>query len=75
MSPLLKNLFNRQYAFKAFKIALFVGLILLLINHGNALLNGEMNTGRWGSALLSFIVPYVVNIQGRVTGNQHNNLV
>jgi hypothetical protein len=35
--------------------------------------NGEMNTGRWGSALLSFIVPYVVNIQGRVTGNQHKN--
>ena len=71
MKTLLKSLFNKQYAFQALKVALVVGFILFLINHGNAIANGEMSTGRWGSALLSFIVPYVVNIHGRVTATRN----
>ena len=70
MKTLLKNLFDRRYAFQALKVALVVGFILLLINHGNAIANGEMSAGRWGSALLSFIVPYLVNIHGRVTATR-----
>lgn len=39
-----------------------VGSILLAINHGSALLSGTMTAGRWSSALLTYPVPYAVNI-------------
>ncbi|MGB3570900.1 MAG: nitrate/nitrite transporter NrtS [Phormidesmis sp.] len=49
----------------ALRVALFVGTILFSINHGRALLNGEMNGGRWFSAVLTYMVPFMVNIHGQ----------
>jgi len=49
----------------ALRVALFVGTILFSINHGRALLNGEMNGGRWLSALLTYMVPFMVSIHGQ----------
>lgn len=59
------SLFDRRFALTAFKVALIVGTILFAINHGWALLNGQMNRGRWISAGLTYIVPYLVNIHGQ----------
>lgn len=66
---LINSLFDKRYAASGMKVALVVGLVLFLINHGAALINGEMNANRWVSTLLSFLVPYVVNIHGRVTAH------
>jgi hypothetical protein len=73
MSKVLKKiggiLFNPRFAPTALKVALFVGTVLFVINHGKAFLNGQMNQDRWISAGLSYCVPYLVNIHGQFVSN------
>lgn len=38
-----------------------VGAILIAINHGDALLRGDVDRGRWVKLLLTPLVPYVVS--------------
>ncbi|MBD2329301.1 nitrate/nitrite transporter NrtS [Alkalinema sp. FACHB-956] len=61
----LSGLFNRKLAPTAFRVALIVGTMLLLINHGNALIKGQMTRDRWLSAILTYCVPYMVNVHGQ----------
>lgn len=49
----------------AVKVALIVGSILFMINHGSALWQGKMSRERWISAAISYLVPYCVNIHGQ----------
>ncbi len=49
----------------AIKVALVVGSILFLINHGAAVAKGQMNRERWTSAGLTYLIPYIVNIHGQ----------
>ncbi|MDB9303017.1 MULTISPECIES: nitrate/nitrite transporter NrtS [Cyanophyceae] len=49
----------------AVKVALIVGSILFIINHGSALWQGQMSRERWISAAISYLVPYCVNIHGQ----------
>lgn len=58
-------LWDRDLRTTAFKVALIVGSILFTINHGRALLAGQMTDDRWLSAGLTYIVPYLVNIHGQ----------
>ena len=60
----LGSLFDREFVFPGLKTAL-VGTILFTINHGGALLRGEMNRERWISGLLTYIMPYCVNVHGQ----------
>jgi len=46
---------------RAFLTALIVGAILIAINHGDAILRGEMNTDRWLKGALTVLVPYLVS--------------
>ncbi|MEL6940595.1 MAG: nitrate/nitrite transporter NrtS [Cyanobacteria bacterium J06598_1] len=46
-------------------MALFVGTLLFSINHGAAVLNDEMSSERWVSALLTYAVPFMVSIHGQ----------
>ncbi len=46
---------------RALKSAVVVGLVLLAINHGDALLHGEMTRGRWFKMALTVLVPYAVS--------------
>ncbi len=59
------SLFNPKFAQTAVRVALFVGTVLLIINHGNALVKGQMNPERWISAVLTYCVPYMVSIHGQ----------
>lgn len=55
----------------ALKVSVIVGSVLLIINHGSALAQGKMTRDRWISALLTYLVPYAVNIHGQyVARNQ-----
>jgi hypothetical protein len=54
-----------QLAPTAIKVTLTVGSTLLIINHGAAILNQTMTGDRWAAALLTYIVPYMVNIHGQ----------
>jgi hypothetical protein len=49
----------------AIRVALVIGSLLFTINHGAALVKGEMTKDRWLSAALTYLVPYAVNIHGQ----------
>lgn len=59
------SLFDHRFMPTAFKVALVVGSLLFLINHGWALLHGQMTPVRWASGGLTYFVPYMVNIHGQ----------
>ena len=65
----LISLVNPELAPTALKVALCVGTILFMINHGNALFRREMSRDRWISVLLTYCLPYLVNIHGQYTSN------
>ncbi|NEN98521.1 MAG: hypothetical protein F6K50_24310 [Moorea sp. SIO3I7] len=46
----------------ALRVALVVGSVLFVINHGSALLKGQMNRERWISGGLTYIVPYLLTL-------------
>jgi hypothetical protein len=46
---------------RALKYALVVGAVLIAINHGDAILHGEVTTDRWLRMGLTVVVPYVVS--------------
>ncbi|MEM9092816.1 MAG: nitrate/nitrite transporter NrtS [Cyanobacteria bacterium P01_F01_bin.53] len=49
----------------AIRVALFVGTLLFSINHGSALIDGDMSRDRWLSGLLTYLVPFTVSIHGQ----------
>jgi len=68
MKPLRKfaaALLDRDLMPTALKVAAVVGSILFTINHGGALVQGKMTGDRWISGLLTYLVPYIVNIHGQ----------
>jgi hypothetical protein len=56
------------------KVAATVGTLLFLINHGAALRQGAMTRDRWLAGLMTYIVPYMVNIHGQYTARSRANL-
>jgi hypothetical protein len=58
-------LVDRKMMPTALKVALVVGSVLFMINHGTALLKGEMKRDRWISASLTYILPCLVNMHGQ----------
>lgn len=66
----LFSLFDRQLMPTAFKVSLIIGSLLFAINHGWALFTGKMTSERWISAILTYIVPYMVNIHGQFIGRK-----
>jgi hypothetical protein len=51
---------------RALKYALVVGAILILINHGDALLHGDLSIGRLLKMGLTMLVPYAVSTASSV---------
>ncbi len=58
-------LFDRTLMPTGLKVAAVVGSILFVLNHGSALIQGKMTKARWVSGLVTYIVPYCVNIHGQ----------
>ena len=59
------SLFDKEFISTGLKTSFFVGSLLFLINHGFAFLRGEMNYERWISVLMTYIMPYLVNVYGQ----------
>jgi hypothetical protein len=49
----------------ALKVSLIVGSVLFVVNHGAAVIEGEMTTERWFSAAVTYLVPYTVSVHGQ----------
>jgi hypothetical protein len=61
MSPWLSLCFSRPVVRRAAYSALVVGTILLTINHGEAILRGDVDRARLLRMALTVLVPYVVS--------------
>ena len=53
---------NRGVLLRAVKVALMVGCVLVAINHGDALLAGNINGALMVKAALTFLVPFSVSV-------------
>jgi hypothetical protein len=49
----------------ALKVSLIVGSVLFAINHGAAVIEGEMSIERWLGAAITYLVPYTVSVHGQ----------
>lgn len=56
----------------ALKISLIVGTILVMINHGNAILNLDIQTERLIQIGLTYLVPYCVSTYSAVKAIQNH---
>lgn len=52
---------NRTVVIRGLKYAVVVGSILVAINHGDAILRGDLTTGRLLKIALTVVVPYCVS--------------
>jgi hypothetical protein len=66
-------LVNKQMMPTAIKVAIVIGSLLFIINHGSAFLSEKMNRDRWLSVGLSYLVPYGVNIHGQFISRRRKN--
>ena len=57
-------LLDRKLMPSALKVAAVVGTIFV-VNHGSALVQVQMTRSRFVSGLLTYLVPYAVNIHGQ----------
>lgn len=58
---------ERSVVLRALKIALIVGVVLALINHGDRLLTGTVDGIGWFKIALTFLVPYSVSTYSSVS--------
>jgi hypothetical protein len=70
----LVSLFDAEFIPTGIRTALFVGSLLFVINHGPAFLRGEMTFERWISVLLTYAMPYLVNVYGQYSYRRKMNL-
>lgn len=65
-------LIDAKSARMAIRVSLIVGTLLFSINHGAALVKGQMNRDRWIAGFLTYVIPYMVNSHGQyVSRSQH----
>jgi len=59
----------------ATRFTLIVGPVLVMINHGDAIIDGSMHAGTWLKAGLTMIVPYIVSTLSSINAYRNcNNL-
>ena len=61
MSEWLKLAMTRSVIHRAIKFALVVGIILITINHGYAIIHQQVTSGRILQMCLTVLVPYTVS--------------
>lgn len=59
-----KHAKKKEIVVRSIKVALVVGTILGLINHGNAIIAGTMTDTRTFQMVLTYCVPYLVATYG-----------
>lgn len=65
--------FSRTVVKRAARIALVVGTVLAVINHGDRLIQGDLNWNTLLKILLTFCVPYSVSTYSSVLAIRDNN--
>ncbi|WP_442505866.1 nitrate/nitrite transporter NrtS [Novipirellula sp. SH528] len=73
MKSWLQLALSRTVVLRALGYSVFVGTLLVVINHGDVLLNGELTTGMGRKMGLTYLVPYAVSTLSSV-GAMRNSL-
>ena len=60
MKAWLAIAFEASVRKRALKVAMLVGSILAVINHGDAVISGNATAATWVRIILTFLVPYCV---------------
>lgn len=61
MQSSLEIAFSRPVVRRALRYAVVVGMLLIAINHGDAILRGDVSLGRMLRMALTTLVPYAVS--------------
>jgi hypothetical protein len=61
MKQWLREAFEASVRKRALRVAAIVGSVLLAINHGDAILHGDISLDRVLRMILTMLVPYVVS--------------
>ncbi|UGA56862.1 nitrate/nitrite transporter NrtS [Vibrio sp. VB16] len=69
---ILNTAFSPLIVKRSLKVSAVVGTILMMINHGEALLLGNMDTQRAIQIALSYCVPYLVSTYSAVSTTIEN---
>ena len=67
MTEWLRLAASRSVVQRAFTVASVVGTVLVTINHGDALLQGDLSLGRALRIVLTVLVPYCVSTYSSVS--------
>ena len=68
----LKTACSRPIRKRALRVAIIVGSILVAINHGDALIQGDVGNSQMIKMLLTYFVPYAVSTYAAVGATLEN---
>lgn len=68
----MRSLGDRRLMGTSIRVALVVGTVLVVLNHGKAIATRTMTPDRWLSAGLTYLVPYSVSIHGQYAARRRD---
>jgi hypothetical protein len=71
--PFIAYCFERPTLLFSFKMALVVGTLLAVINHGQAIATGHFTFDRLLSLLLTYCVPFAVSMYSQIQGKRQRD--
>jgi len=73
--PLIAYCLERATLFFSIKMALVVGTLLAVINHGQAIVTGHFSSDRLFPMLLTYCVPFSVAMYSQIQGKRQRDLL
>jgi len=71
MNKWLKYALMRSVMQRSVRVALIVGTLIGLINYGDKILAGSMQSAEWIKAVVTYAVPYIVSTYAAVSTILH----
>src|SRR5258708_3185814 len=71
--PLIAYCLERPTLLFSIKMALVVGTLLAVINHGQAIVTGNFTSDRLLSLLLPYCVPFAVSLYSQIQGKRQRD--
>jgi hypothetical protein len=72
--PLITYCFERATLWFSIRMALVVGTLLGIINHGQAIVTGHFTSDRLFSLLFTYCVPFSVSLFSQIQGKRQRDL-
>lgn len=70
---IVETAFSTKIVKRSLKVSAIVGTILMVINHGDAIISGAINADRLAKIILTYCVPYLVSTYSAVSATLECN--